>query len=515
MSSLRNPFYRDPFVFVLTFIWTLPFFYHSADGLEFYLLDQWGISYSIFLFFWSVLLLFLLIWRVTHHGKRASFIFLTILISTYLGLLIISTGLWIQKRVSFLGENGHWIMDPEFMIRHRPNFHWKGMVTHEYSRSSDCHNISIDLDEEGFRNPSPVPEKIDVAFLGDSFTFGGQVEQSELFSSLTSRELYWTGRNYGINGIGQGTQLRVLEKYILPRKPKWLVVQIFDNDPADNLWYFGWKKEPKSEGEKKQWIIGRTDAPTNYPWFGIFTLQIPREILKNLLFRATDRSVGFLAHFPNKKIHFYMPPWPNDYNTPPLQDFPLSLSKALNDYSGSVDDPAFPVRMQELAARFCAERNLPPENRQAIYNTIFLHGGRYLATRELLGKIITTAQEHEMNVVVVRISTAWLTYRHKLTVAPGSPKSMREFLEADLPGIPVLDDFLESFVKEHHASYISTLRSWKDANEFYYWRYEPHLNTAGHKAVADLLIQEIRNQPKSSNESPPNPKSTSKSQKRD
>jgi hypothetical protein len=482
---------RDPVFSIILVLWTIPFFYRSPDGLDQYLLNSWTIQYALFLLGWSIFCTFLLIWRFLGNFKRAVLRFVLLLASSYFCLLLVSGLLWGQKRLSFLQNDGHWILDSELMTKHKPNFHWKGLVTHSSSRSSEDRVISIDLDEEGFRNPPPVPEKIDIAFLGDSFTFGGQVQQPELFSSLVSSELNLVGRNYGINGVGQGTQLGVLKRYVLQKKPRVVVLQFFDNDPADNGWYYQWKKMPRTEGEKGQWILGRTEAAADYPWTGIFRLQIPREIFKNLLFRASDRSTGFIVNFTDKKVHFYMPPWPNVYNTPPLQGFGLNLAEQVDSFPGKVEDPNLIPGLQNLLVKSFSPNQFSPETWRQLLTAFELESFRYLATKDLFADLIDTCRQNNCEVVIVHISTAWLTYRNKMTVAPGSPKSLQDFLNVPIPGEKNLDLLLRRWATKHGARYVSTLEQWKTANDFYYYRYEPHLNALGHRAVADILKAEI------------------------
>jgi hypothetical protein len=492
MSLRTKQLIKDPFVLVGLVFCVLMFFYRSPDGLDRYLFNQWSVSYSVFLFFWVILYVVLVACRATPRWKITLARCGLILVSCYFGLLLLSGALWIQKRLSFVQGKGHWIRDAELMSKHRPNYHWRGVTTSDVSRSSDDRVISIDLDSEGFRNPDPVPNQIDIAFVGDSFTFASQVNQEELFSTLVAKDLNLIGRNYGINGIGQGTQLEVLKKYVFQKHPKIVVVQLFDNDPADNIFFLGWRSRDKEQSEKENWMVGRAEAATDYPAVGIFTLQLPLKSLETFLFRITERSKGFIVQLPNKSVHFYMPPWPNNYNTPPLQVLPLNFTESIFNYPKSIQD--FEAAKQWITAITVAlipSSQFPADEWGNVQLALLKESLMVLATRDLLGEIIAECHQHQCKVVIIRVSTAWQIYRNYMKATPGSPPDMVSFPTSEIPGIHALDKLFGDYTRSKGAVYLSTLDTWEKPSDFYYNRYEPHFNLQGHRAVANTLRPEL------------------------
>jgi lysophospholipase L1-like esterase len=100
-------------------------------------------------------------------------------------------------------------------------------------------DVTIESDETGFRRPArrvEAPGIPRIAFLGDSFLWGWGVQQGEV---LTDRLQERVGqafdiRNYGVNALGTGQQLLLLEEHVLPAKPEMVIVLFYENDLTDN-----------------------------------------------------------------------------------------------------------------------------------------------------------------------------------------------------------------------------------------------------------------------------------------
>ena len=87
----------------------------------------------------------------------------------------------------------------------------------------------IRIDENGFRNPRGTADKpLQIVFLGDSGLIGVGARQN--FSSLIGRSLQTEVMNLGMGGYGPWHHLQVLERYGADKKPKVVVIVMFNND---------------------------------------------------------------------------------------------------------------------------------------------------------------------------------------------------------------------------------------------------------------------------------------------
>jgi GDSL-like Lipase/Acylhydrolase family len=95
------------------------------------------------------------------------------------------------------------------------------------------YRFPFSTDAEGFRNP-PGTEGAPVAALGDSFTDAMTLPAELAWPSRLSARLGVPVRNYGTAGFGPGQERRVLEDYVLGRRPRVVVVGFFaGNDLQD------------------------------------------------------------------------------------------------------------------------------------------------------------------------------------------------------------------------------------------------------------------------------------------
>ena len=101
--------------------------------------------------------------------------------------------------------------------------------------------VKISTNSDGFRDTDfsgePRPDQFVIAVLGDSFTFGQGVPQSETFPSVLQKLLnqshdapkfrVW---NLGVSGYNTEQESYLLKSFVLPRKPNWVVVGLNLND---------------------------------------------------------------------------------------------------------------------------------------------------------------------------------------------------------------------------------------------------------------------------------------------
>ena len=104
-------------------------------------------------------------------------------------------------------------------------------------------------DEFGFRNVGRSYDRVRVAFLGDSFTFGVWVEEGETFPALIEQGLEVEALNLGQQSFYVEQYAMVLDWLLERHKPEVVVVAIFPNDltaemTADDFAHFyerfGW-----------------------------------------------------------------------------------------------------------------------------------------------------------------------------------------------------------------------------------------------------------------------------------
>jgi hypothetical protein len=153
---------------------------------------------------------------------------------------------WIAADRRNLGEarvDGQWQDSMSYGARLRPRLdticQWRdgdivrlgflppGLVRHPLYR------FPFSTDAEGFRN-RPGAEGAPVAALGDSFTDAMTLPVELAWPSRLSARLRVGVHNYGTAGFGPGQERRVLEEYVLGRRPRVVVVGFFaGNDLQD------------------------------------------------------------------------------------------------------------------------------------------------------------------------------------------------------------------------------------------------------------------------------------------
>lgn len=153
---------------------------------------------------------------------------------------------WIAVDRRNLGEarvDGRWQDSTTYGVRLRPRLdtfcQWRdgdivrlGFLPPDLVRHP-LYRFPFSTDAEGFRN-QPGAEDAPVAALGDSFTDAMTLPAEAVWPSRLSARLGVAVRNYGTAGFGPGQERRVLEEYVLRRRPRVVVVGFFaGNDLQD------------------------------------------------------------------------------------------------------------------------------------------------------------------------------------------------------------------------------------------------------------------------------------------
>ena len=136
------------------------------------------------------------------------------------------------------GPDVDFIDDPLLLYRRRPNTRWEGrprtdMASYFNLPFRSEHPIVFTTNDQGFRNPTPLTQA-DIVLIGDSYVEGWGVSDDET-ASARLRQL--TGRrvgNLGTAGYGSEQELRVLERYGLPLKPRLVAWFFFEGNDLDD-----------------------------------------------------------------------------------------------------------------------------------------------------------------------------------------------------------------------------------------------------------------------------------------
>ncbi len=95
------------------------------------------------------------------------------------------------------------------------------------------HRFSLHTDAAGFRNRS-IAERVEVAALGDSFTDAMTMAAEAAWAAQLEQALGVPVRNYGTAGFGPQQELLVLKDFVVPRRPRTVVLAFFaGNDIFD------------------------------------------------------------------------------------------------------------------------------------------------------------------------------------------------------------------------------------------------------------------------------------------
>jgi hypothetical protein len=136
----------------------------------------------------------------------------------------------------------------------------------------------------GFRDQELGPKtKPRIAFLGDSFVWGYDLEEHERFTEqLQARLPDWEIVNLGVSGYGTDQELLLLKRYFARVQPDIVFLMYCGNDPIDNSSnqivsgnYF----KPYFTAESGQLTLGGVPVPKSanfylgkYPWLAVHSV---------------------------------------------------------------------------------------------------------------------------------------------------------------------------------------------------------------------------------------------------
>lgn len=164
------------------------------------------------------------------------------------GSVVLCLGLAEISLRYFAGGQLHLDRDERIlMYRYDPTLGWFP-VPNSHERSGAAQEVTVTHNAEGFRDWEHTPSaKPAIAFLGDSFVWGYDVEASERFTDkLQAKHTDWDVFNFGVSGYGTDQELLLLERIFDQYKPH-VVFLVFSTetdglDNATNVRYGGYYK---------------------------------------------------------------------------------------------------------------------------------------------------------------------------------------------------------------------------------------------------------------------------------
>jgi hypothetical protein len=117
--------------------------------------------------------------------------------------------------------------------------HKLGWFPKENSKTVYSGSVDIDVinNSEGFRDKEHTQnsEKPGIAYFGDSFVWGYDVNQDERITEIASQLLpEWDVYNFGVSGYGTDQEYLLLQDYFPKYQPKVVVLVVHSNDDLDN-----------------------------------------------------------------------------------------------------------------------------------------------------------------------------------------------------------------------------------------------------------------------------------------
>lgn len=157
--------------------------------------------------------------------------FFTVLLSVFLSLGLGECLL----RIFFAEALAFFEDERNLAYRHDPELGWFP-IENSKRRIQGSRWITVEHNAEGFRDrPHGVKTKPRIAFLGDSFVWGYDVEVEERFTEkLAERLPEWEILNFGVSGYGTDQSLLLLEKFYDRYTPEVVCLVFTSTDRWDN-----------------------------------------------------------------------------------------------------------------------------------------------------------------------------------------------------------------------------------------------------------------------------------------
>jgi hypothetical protein len=150
------------------------------------------------------------------------------------------------------------------LTEYQPRLGWRGVPGGRARFTTENASVSLQHDVSGFRDiemEERSPGKPAIVFLGDSFTWGYEVEFDEMFVSLLrERREEFEFFNLAHRGYGTDQALMTFRGWQRERKLHRVVLMFSENDVADNN--SGWRnKKAKPKFELREGRLALTNVP--------------------------------------------------------------------------------------------------------------------------------------------------------------------------------------------------------------------------------------------------------------
>lgn len=147
---------------------------------------------------------------------------------------------------------------------------WKGVPSDEWHLATESGRFTVRHNAQGFRDVEETgrdPGKGAIVFLGDSFTWGYQVEADEMFvERLRPRFRDFEIRNLAHCGYGTDQELLTFERWSAPGNARLVVLVVCENDFADNASAVRYEKnKPRFVVEDGRLVLANVPVPRAEP----------------------------------------------------------------------------------------------------------------------------------------------------------------------------------------------------------------------------------------------------------
>jgi len=173
---------------------------------------------------------------------------------------------------------------------------WRGIPNAGEYHVTENARVLVQHNRFGFRDIAPDPRspgKPAIVFLGDSFTWGFEVEFNEMFvnimrQTISKYEVY----NLGHKAYGTDQALLTFNSWA-EQSPLHLVILMFQQtDVLDNISRIRYRKpKPVFELDRDRLVLKNVPVPLDDGW------KIPRTVRKIISFRKQIKYLAFQSHF--------------------------------------------------------------------------------------------------------------------------------------------------------------------------------------------------------------------------
>ena len=297
------------------------------------------------------------------------------------------------------------------------------------------------------------------------------MELDNVFSTIIGRRLNAKFMNAGVGAYHTVRELVVLKRYVLQKKPKIVVLQFFDNDPQEN----GLMLSKKLLDGAKMHINLMTQSKPKLSVKEILSLQQLKEMLRKKIFYPTLYSQGQVYDIKGAKIHTYYEK--HSYGYIFMDEDAATVYSADNQ---KMDLNAY------ITGKFSVRVNnkLIPVIDTKRYFLLWFY------TKYKLLEFFKLCDENKIKVILLYVPVPYHAYRDRL-ISSYDPR-LPQFQKSNVGnGDQILPTLLEKLCKQHGVDFINMLDYFRKENDFYFLRYDHHLNKKGHEYIANVVLDLI------------------------